>query len=156
MLDSSTVSLYSPNGRHLPCTRRLSVASEKCWKFPFITWVYDPLWLGQSQSLYRPAIDNTNITRLGLCKSLAIRRHCCALSHGQPCQHEGQWLWHAFAQLVSGMVQWPWSHGPRSGQAIVRSVSISMSAVFLNPYSISPEYHWLNARLWYLHCITIC
>ena len=46
-----TVSLYSPDSRHLPVVtegsaRGLSVvASEKRWRFPSVTWAHDALWL---------------------------------------------------------------------------------------------------------------
>ena len=57
-VDSFTVSLHSPSGRHLPVVR---VAQWDCqwpskrWKFPPVSWANNSLRLRQSQPIFRPA-----------------------------------------------------------------------------------------------------
>ena len=46
-VDSSTVPLHSPNGRHFACpsgcAKGLSLGSEKRWEFPLITWAQNAM-----------------------------------------------------------------------------------------------------------------
>ena len=53
-LNHFTVSLHSPNDRHLPTVRGLSVGFEKWWKYPTVRWTHNPLHLRQSQPMFKP------------------------------------------------------------------------------------------------------
>ena len=110
-IDSFTVSLHGPHGRHLPamqafachegCARGLSVAFEKWQKFPSVIWSHNILQLTQyplqimlSQSIFRPANHKEwcqptgghvpypiPSTRLGLFNSLAMPSQCTGNQH---------------------------------------------------------------------------
>ena len=58
-LDSFTVPLHSPKGRHFAChlgrAKGLSLGSEKRWGFPLLTWAHNAMGTRKSQFIFRPA-----------------------------------------------------------------------------------------------------
>ena len=89
ILDSFTVPLHSPNGRHACrycCAKGLSLGSEKRWEFPPVTRAHNEMGTRLYQFTFRPTnhkrvtpaswrpflypTESPIATKLGLCSSL--------------------------------------------------------------------------------------
>ena len=94
---SSWTLSWSPNDRQFACcygcARGLSVASEKWWKFPPVTWVPSPLQMKQSQPICRP----TNYKRV-----MPANWRTCFIPHS---------LWRHQIKWKHFLCYWPFVQG---------------------------------------------
>ena len=104
IIDHFTVSLHSPNSRQIACwCKTVCVCvcvcvgggggggvSKKWWKFSRVTWVHNPLWLRQSQPMFKP----TDYKRV-----IPANLRPCPISHSQSCSHQARTVYQS--KLIS-------------------------------------------------------